>query len=335
MFYGVHARPEVERVRESGNSTAQEVVLVTPAGDGPVLDPWPMAGRRALEARDPKGRATELGALIPMGTILVGYDALETERQPLYETLMALESKVYCFDGFTVDIAFLDELSEFIAAKRAMGEWVQVILEAPVPTDKAGRDDLMELASAMSVSTSEGVIEDGRQMALVLGQFDGAAAAFAFAYASSLPGETIEGIALGRGCETELHLDWLGCYAEAGIIGFQGKDEARAFHAVNLVQGDSPYRQMNATRVLQWYLADWHEALRLAPGESMDLGLYEVQRITEELLSSYEESGHIDRSSYEISFSALSGLIECETVLYPFYGVEGISGVGVARTQKG
>lgn len=335
MWHGVHARPEVEEVSPLGTNTAQQVVVIADPGEGPALDPWVMEGQKALKGRYPDGRFVEIGWTLPVGTILVGQPTLETDRRPLYERLMGLEAKLYCFDGIPVDVAFLDELAEFIQAKQEQGQWVQVVVEAPVPIDKAERDALLDLASMMSVSTFDGVIEDGRQISLVIAQYDGAAVDFTVALARTMPGDTIESFSLQGKVTKEIHRDWLGCYAEAGIIGFLPGDTARPFAAVNLVQGGSPYRQLMATRVLQWYLSEWMDALRFIPGESIELGLYETQRVTESLLAKYRQAGYISDATYGISFSAESGEITCDIVLYPFYGVEGINGVGVARVEKG
>lgn len=335
MWHGVHARPEVEELSPLGTNTAQQVVIIADPGIGPVLDPWVMEGERSLKERYSDGRFPDIGWAMPVGSILVGYPTLQSDRRPLYEKLMGLEAKLYCFDGIPVDVPFLDELAEFIQAKQDMGEWIQVVVESPVPMDKAQRESLLDLASTMSVSTLDGVIEDGRQISLVISQYDGAAVDFTVALSRTNPGDTIESFSLKGKVTQEIHRDWLGCYAEAGIIGFLSGETASPFAAVNLVQGGSPYRQLMATRVLQWYLSEWMDQLRFIPGESIELGLYETQRVTEALIVKYRQAGHISDATYGISFSAESGEINCDIVLYPFYGVEGINGVGVARVEKG
>ncbi|MBA4293923.1 hypothetical protein C0431_13250 [bacterium] len=335
MWHGVHVEPVLEEANPLQGTTVQQIAIIADPGGGPPLSPWIMESQIQLNQRHPDGRFKEIASLIPQGAVLVGFDPLETERRPLYEILMSLEAKVFCFDGIPVDITFLDELSEFVEAKRQAGEWIQVIIEAAVPKDQASFEDLLDISSMMNVDTGDGVMEEGRQMCLVLGQYDGAAVDFSVAYARTLPGELIESIPLSKKVETAVDEDWLGCFAEAGIVGFLTHTHTQVYAGVNLVQGGSPYRQLRATRVLQWYLSEWNDALRQVPGESIELGLYEVQRVTEELIQSYKKAGHISEATYGISFSAMDGEITSDIVLFPIYGIEGISGSGVARIQKG
>lgn len=335
MWHGVHTKPETESYGNVVTSTAQQVVYIANPGEGSEYRPALMEGSRELRRDFPNSRFEEVSELIPRGTILVGHKPLEMDRRSLFDCLMTLEAKLFCFDDISVDITFLDEISEFIRAKHEMGEWVQVVVESMVPIGPEERESLLDLASMMSVSTSEGMIEDGRQISLVLSQYEGAAIDFTVGLAKTLPGEKISRMEMSKKIETRVEEDWLGCYAEAGIIGFLDGERATVFSAVNLVQGGSPYRQLTATRVLQWYLSEWKEALRFIPGETIELGLYEVQRVTEELIVEYRRAGHISEATYGISFSAGTGEITCDIVLYPYYGVEGISGVGIARVQKG
>lgn len=335
MWHGVHARPSLDEIKPVGAQSAEKVVLIADPGTGPELDPWVVESGYALNQRHPDGRFQELADFVPVGAIVVGYSSLEADRRKLYELLMSLEAKIYCFDGIPVDVAFLDELAEFVQAKQASGEWIQVIVESSVPTDRESRENLLDLASMMSVSTSEGVVEDGRQISLVMSQYEGAAVDFAVAFSRTKAGDTSESIILSRDVEIKVSEDWLGCFAEAGIIGFTSGEPARVYAAVNLVQGDSPYRQLMATRVLQWFLAEWSDSLRFIPGETVELGLYEVQRVTESLITEYRKSEYISDAAYGISFSAGTGEITCDIVLYPYYGIEGISGVGTARVEKG
>lgn len=335
MWHGVHTRAEVESAGQVGTNTAQQVVYIANPGGGKEYQPTLMESKLIVEQQFTSSRFLEVADIIPRGAVLVGHRVLETDRRPLFDCLMSLQAKLYCFDGIPVDISFLDELAEFIRAKHEMGEWVQVVVEAAFPETREERESLLDLASMMSVSTSDGMIEDGRQISLVLSQYDGAGIDFTVGVSKTLPGEAMSRMVMSKKVEKKVEEDWLGCYAEAGITGFLDEETATVFAAVNLVQGGSPYRQLTATRMLQWYLSEWKEVLRFIPGETIELGLYEVQRVTESLISDYRRAGHISDASYGISFSAETGEITCDIVLYPYYGVEGIGGVGVARVQKG
>lgn len=337
MWRGVHSSVGTEMAGDAGSELANRIVIVSDARDGVPHEPWVMTGSRDAEARYGSGRIVDMvkGGFIPLGAVVVKHDPIIDGTERLMETLHGLEASWFYFDGIEPDIEFLDELSEFIEGKQMRGSWVQVVLEAEVPTGRAGRDRLLDLASQMSVYTEDGMVEGGRQMSLVLRQYAMAGIDFIVGMAATFAGERLHQLPMRGKVDLELAEDLLRCYADAGIVGFEKGETATVHAAVNLVQGGSPYRQLSVTRVLQWYLSEWTVALQDIPGESIELGLYETQRVTEQLISEYRQAGHFADARYGISFSEYTGEITCDFEMVPYFGVEGVTATGVARVKKG
>ncbi|MGF0347589.1 hypothetical protein ACQR3P_28525 [Rhodococcus sp. IEGM1300] len=337
MWNGVHATTGLEVLPEIGMELANRVVIVSEADAGSAHTPWVMTGVQDVKEAFGSGRLVEMAeaSMIPLGAILVKHDHLSDERDRLYESIDRLDATWFLFDGFSLNIEFLDEMAAFVERKQMRGEWVQVVLDTPVPTDQQAREWLMDLASQMNVHTEDGVLESGRQMSMVLRQYGMAGVDFTVEMANTDAGERLHNKEMKGRVEIPLSEDVLRCYADAGIVGFNAGEKATVHAAVNLVQGDSPYRQLSVTRVLQWYLSEWTVALQDIPGESTDIALYATQEVTEALIGRYRESGHFADARYGISFNEYLGEITCDFEMVPFFGVEGITGVGIARIRKG
>lgn len=337
MWNGVHTTTGVEVLPEIGTELAKRVVIVSEADAGTSHTPWLMTGIRDVKETFGSGRLVEMAeaGMVPLGAILVRHDHLNDERDRLYESIDRLDATWFLFDGFSLDIEFLDEMAAFVERKQMRGEWVQVVIDTPVPTQRSERDWLMDLASQMNVHTEDGVLESGRQMSLVLRQYGMAGVDFMVEMANTDVGERLHNKRMKGSVETPLSEDMLRCYADAGIVGFNKGRETTVHAAVNLVQGDSPYRQLSVTRVLHWYLSEWKVALQDIPGESTDIALYATQEVTEELIGRYRTNGHFADARYGISFNEYLGEITCDFEMVPFFGVEAVAGVGVAKIRKG